>query len=225
MIPLARGPGRVLNSGERQGELLMKLLSAIRAPSPRRVRIFLAEKGIDIPVEDVDLAKMEHFSAEFSALNPKQRVPVLLLDDGTAISETMAICRYFEAVQPEPDLFGRTPREIALIEMWNRWIEFGLYSAIAHAFRHGHPGMAPYENPQIAAWGEANRPKVMRELAWLDESLRAREFIIGERYTVADITALVAVDFLRAIKVPVPDDHTALKRWHAAMTERPSAAA
>ncbi len=201
----------------------MKLLSASRAPSPRRVRIFLAEKGIDLPIEDLDLANMEHRTDRFTELNPKQRVPVLLLDDDTAISETMAICRYFEALYPEPNLFGRDPREIALVEMWSRRIEFGLYAAIAHVYRHTQPGMAAFEVPQIVEWGEANRPKVMAELAWLDNVLADRPYVVGARYTVADITAMTAVDFLRAIKIAVPDDHAALRRWHESVAARPSA--
>ncbi|MCC2111115.1 MAG: glutathione S-transferase family protein [Hyphomicrobiales bacterium] len=203
----------------------MKLLSASRAPSPRRVRIFLAEKGIDLPIEDIDLFTMEHRSDRFTELNPKQRVPVLLLDDGTAISETMAICRYLEALYPEPNLFGENPLEIGLIEMWSRRIEFGLYSATAHVLRHTFPGMAAYEAPQIVEWGEANRPKVLAELAWLNDVLADRTYIAGERYTVADITAMTAVDFIRAIKVVVPDDHVALKRWYESVAARPSASA
>lgn len=203
----------------------MKLLSASRAPNPRRVRIFLAEKEIDLPIEDLDLANMEHRSDRFTELNPKQRVPVLLLDDDTAIAETMAICRYFEALSPEPNLFGRDPREIGLVEMWNRRIEFGLSTAIAHVYRHTQPGMAPFEVPQIVEWGEANRPKVLAELAWLDNVLADRAYIAGDRYTVADITAMTAVDFLRAVKIAVPDDHVALRRWHESVAARPSAQA
>jgi glutathione S-transferase len=113
----------------------MELIDGGRAPSPRRVRVFLSEKGIDVPRVPVDLAKREQSSDAFTALNPMQRVPVLVLDDGTAIAETMAICRYFEALHPDPNLLGRDAREIALIEMWNRRVEFNFYETASAAFR------------------------------------------------------------------------------------------
>jgi glutathione S-transferase len=154
-----------------------------------------------------------------------QRVPALELDDGTVITESMAICRYFEEMHPEPPLFGRSPTEKALIEMWSRRIELGLYDALSAIFRHGHPAMAEREKPQVPEWAEANRHKVEGHLRFLDEHLARHEFVAGEAYSVADITGLAAVDFVRITKIAIPDDCTHLKRWHSAMLARPSASA
>ena len=134
----------------------MKILQTKTAPNPRRVRIFLAEKGIEVPYAELDIVKGLK-TPEFTKLNPFQRVPVLILDDGTPIAETMAICRYFEELQPEPALFGRGPRGRAIVEMWNRRMELGLLASVAQAFRHLHPAAAALEVPQVAAWGEANK--------------------------------------------------------------------
>ena len=120
----------------------MKLYDGGRAPNPRRVRIFLSEKGMSVPIERIDLAALEHKSEEFTALNPLQRVPVLVLDDGTVITESIAICRYFEGLRPEPPLFGRGPKEEALVDMWNRRMELSLLSAVSNVFRHTHPASA-----------------------------------------------------------------------------------
>jgi len=203
----------------------VKIIEQSRAPNPRRVRIFLAEKGISVPFEQIDMMKMEHRAATFTRLNPVQQVPVLILDDGTAISESIAICRYFEETQPEPALFGRTPKERAIVEMWNRRIEHGLFFRVAQTFRHTHPAMAPLEQPQIAAWGETSRARALEQLAMLDAELANRAFVAGESYSVADITALVAVDFLKPAKIERPAGLANLERWHAAVAARPSAAA
>ena len=203
----------------------MELIDGGRAPSPRRVRIFLAEKGIDVPRRQIDFANWEQFTDAFKALNPMQRVPVLILDDGTPISETMAICRYFETLHPEPNLFGRDAREIATIEMWNRRVELNFYGAVASAFRHLSPAMAPSEKPQIAEWGEANKAKALAFLAILDRELGTRAFIAGDRFTVADITALCTLDFMRAPKIELPADMKNITRWHADVSARPSAKA
>ena len=203
----------------------MKLYDGGRAPSPRRVRIFLAEKGIEVPIAPVDLGKGEQFGDVYTDLNPLQRVPLLLLDDGTAIAETMAICRYFEAQQPEPNLFGRDAREIALIEMWNRRVEFNLSDAVSSAFRHLHPSMARSEVPQVAAWGEANKAKALAFLALLDRELRTRKYVALDRFTVADISAMCAIDFMKPAKIALPDDFANVRRWHAECAARPSAGA
>ncbi|MBV8836069.1 MAG: glutathione S-transferase [Alphaproteobacteria bacterium] len=202
----------------------MKLYDGGRAPNPRRVRIFLAEKGIQVPIERVDLAALEHKSDEFTALNPLQRVPVLVLDDGTVITESIAICRYFEGLRPEPPLFGRGALEIALTEMWNRRVELNLYSAVSAVFRHTHPAMKDFES-QVPEWGEVNRPRVFDFLALLDRELRNRLFVAGDHYTVADITTLVAVDLMRPAKLIVPEDLVNLHRWHAQIGERTSSSA
>lgn len=203
----------------------MKIIETRTAPNPRRVRIFLAEKGISVPFEDVDLKTGPLRTPEFTARNPMQRVPVLVLDDGTWIAESMAICRYFEELHPEPALFGRNPVGRAVVEMWNRRVELGLSAAVMHAFRHLHPGMADLEVPQIAEWGQANKPKALVHLRILDDQLAANAYIAGSVFSVADITALVAVDFMKPARIALPDDLHHLARWHAAVSARPSAGA
>jgi glutathione S-transferase len=203
----------------------MKLYDTNRAPSPRRVRIFLAEKGVKVDLVPVDLGKMEQFSDPFTVINPMQRVPVLVLDDDTAISETMAICRYFDALHPEPNLLGRDAREIALVEMWNRRVELNLYTPISMAFRHLHPVMAEREKPQVPAWGEASKPKAVQFLELLDDELGRRSHVAGDRFTVADITALVSVDFMKPAKIEMPPTLKNVQRWHASVSARPSASA
>ncbi len=203
----------------------MKLYDAGRAPNPRRVRIFLAEKGITIPLVAIDMAKMEHKSADFTAKNPVQRIPALELDDGTVISESVAICRYFEETHPEPALFGKSAKERAVIEMWNRRVELGLFNSVATAFRHSHPFMAEMEKPQIPAWAEANRDKAIDNMRMLDEQLSRHRFVTGETYSIADITCQVAVDFMKLPKLSIPDDCINLIRWHGLVSARPSASA
>ena len=202
----------------------MKLYDGGRAPNPRRVRIFLAEKGIDVPVEPVDLGAGAHKSDAFTALNPMQRLPVLVLDDGTVIAESIAICRYFEGLRPEPPLFGRGGKEAALVEMWNRRVELNLYAAVSAVFRHLHPAMKDMEE-QVPEWGEANRPRVFDFLGLLDRELKNRLFVAGDHYTIADVTALVAVDFMRPAKLIMPEEFANLRRWHGQVSERPSATA
>src|SRR5260370_19856931 len=177
----------------------MKLYDGGRAPNPRRVRIFLAEKGVSVPMEPVDLGALEHKTAAYTAINPLQRVPALMLDDGTIITESMAICRYFEALRPEPPLFGRGGREAALVEMWNRRIELNLYERVYAVFRHLHPAMRVMEN-QIPEWGEANRPRAIALLALLDRELGGRLYVAGEHSRVADLTRPVPRGFLKATK-------------------------
>jgi glutathione S-transferase len=203
----------------------MKLYDGGRAPNPRRVRIFLSEKGLTVPMVFVDMAKMEHQSADFTARNPMQRIPALELDDGTVIAESVAICRYFEETNPSPPLFGTGAKERATVEMWNRRIELGLFNSVAAAFRHAHPFMAEMEKPQIPAWAEANREKVEGQLRLIDEQLSRHTFVTGETYTIADITCLVAVDFMKLPKLLIPENFISLRRWHALVSMRPSASA
>ena len=203
----------------------MKLYDFGRAPNPRRVRIFLAEKGIKVPSEQIDLGQLQQRSEAYAAINPMQRVPALMLDDGTVIAESIAICRYFEGVQPEPALFGRGAVGSALVEMWNRRAEIHLMLPVSSVFQHLHPAMKQMVNPQVAEWGEANKPRVIDFLKFLDGELKNRPYVAGADYTVADITALVAVDFMRVSKMTVPDDLTNVRRWHEAVSARPSAAA
>jgi len=203
----------------------MKLYDGGRAPNPRRVRVFLAEKDITVPTEQVDLGKLEQRSDAFSAINPMQRVPALVLDDGTVITESIAICRYFDALHPEPPLFGRGPLETALVEMWQRRVELHLFLPVSMVFQHTHPAMKIMVDPQVAAWGEANKPRVTHFLQLLDGELKNRPYVAGKTYTVADITAMCAVDFMRVTKLTVPDDLANVKRWHAEVSARPSAKA
>jgi glutathione S-transferase len=203
----------------------MKLYDSSRAPNPRRVRIFLAEKGITVPMEQIDIVTLQHKTPGYTALNPMQRVPSLMLDDGTVIAESIAICRYFEAVQPDPSLFGVGAKQIAEVEMWNRRCELNFLFAVASVFRHLHPSMKEMEVPQIPEWADANKPRVAEFLGVLNRELADREFIAGDRYTVADITAQVTVDFMKPARLTVPDSAANVKRWHAAVSARPSAAA
>jgi glutathione S-transferase len=203
----------------------MKLYDTNTAPNPRRTRIFLAEKGIMLPTEQVDIMAFQHKTPEYTAINPLQRMPALVLDDGTVIAESIAICRYFEALQPEPPLFGVGPKEIALVEMWNRRCEINFFANVAAVFRHLHPAMKELEVPQIPAFAEANRPRVAWFLELLETELGKREFIAGDRYSVADITAMVAVDFMKPARLVMPEGAINVKRWHAAVAARPSAKA
>src|SRR6185312_4183005 len=155
------------------------------------------EKGITVPTEPVDLGKLQQRSAAYTAINPMQRVPALVLDDGTVIAESIAICRYFEAVQPDPTLFGRGALASTLVEMWNRRVELHLFLPVAAVFQHLHPFMKTLVDPQVPAWGEANKPRVAEFLTFLDGELKKRTYVAGENFSVADITALVAVDFMK----------------------------
>jgi glutathione S-transferase len=203
----------------------MKLYDGGRTPNPRRVRVFLSEKGIEVPMVPVSIAEFEHLTEDMLARNALGELPVLELDDGTFITETIAICRYFEALQPMPSLFGQTPLEIATIEMWQRRVEFKLFLPIAAAFRHTHPAMAKYEVPQVTEWGDANRPKAIAGMQMLDKQLASREFICGSQISVADITALIALDFIKPAKITIPEALENLHRWYQMMKARPSALA
>jgi glutathione S-transferase len=203
----------------------MKLYDSKVAPNPRRARIFLAEKGITVPTEQVDIMLMQQKTPEYTAINPLQRMPSLVLDDGTVITESIAICRYFVMLHPEPPLFGVGPKEAAVVEMWNRRAEINFLSNVAAVFRHTHPAMKELEVPQVPAWADASRPRVTWFLELLDRELAQREFVAGDRYTVADITMQVAVDFMKPGRLVMPEGVSNVKRWHAAVSARPSAAA
>jgi glutathione S-transferase len=203
----------------------MRIIEQSRTPNPRRVRIFLAEKGIEVPFEQIDLAKLQHRTAEFRHLNPAAQVPVLLLDDGTAISESVAICRYFEELQPEPPLFGSGPVERARIEMWNRRIEHGFYAHVLGCFRHTHPAMAGLERPQLTAWGEVCRTRAAEALEPIDQQLRANPYIAGPSFSIADITLLVGIDFMKPARISRRAGLEGLDRWYGDVASRPSASA
>ena len=194
------------------------------APNPRRVRIFLNEKGIDIATEQIDIMKGEHKKDDYKKMSPLSQVPTLELDDGTYITESIAICRYFEALHPEPNLLGNDPKEIAIVEMWQRRIELLLMMGIANTYRHGHPAMAALEN-QVKEWSEASRPRVIKMLHWLDKQMENKEYICLDRYTIADISALVCFDFAKWPQIDIPDDCKNLKSYYERLNSRPSASA
>lgn len=203
----------------------MKLFDGGKAPNPRRVRIFLAEKGIDVPLVPVDMGALEHRDAAVADRNPLRRLPVLELDDGTILTESIAICRYFEELHPKPAMFGKGPLGKALVEMWQRRMELNLMMPVAHAFRHIHPAMKDWEVPQVAEWGEVNKSKALEFLDILDGELGKREFAAGDEYSVADITGLIAIDFMKPARIAVPDGLQNVRRWYDGVKARPSAGA
>ena len=200
----------------------VRLVETPAAPSPRQLRIFLAEKGLEIPAESIDIMGGEHRKPEYIAWAGAATVPAVELEDGTVLTETVAIYRYIEALHPEPNLMGRDPLESAIIEMWQRRVEFGLLQNVAAVVRHTHPSLRVLED-QVPAWGEANRPRVERALRYLDERLADNPFIAVERYTVADITAHVIIDFMRVGRITVSEELVHLLRWLEQVRARPSA--
>lgn len=193
------------------------------APNPRRVRIFLAEKAMTVPTKELSIIKGEHKAEEFTAIYPQGQLPVLELDDGRVIGESIAICRYFEALHPEPSLFGTDALAIAEIEMWVRRVEFTLMNPIGQIWMHTHPFTARVVVPQYTEFGESNRPKALAAMKRFDDALQDREFLAGDTYSMADIVLLTTIDFAAFIGVAMPDDLAALRNWHDRMSARPSA--
>ncbi|HEX3409576.1 MAG TPA: glutathione S-transferase family protein [Candidatus Binataceae bacterium] len=203
----------------------MKIYDFPMAPNPRRVRIFLAEKKIEMVYVHVDIFKGENRTVEFIQKNPMGGLPVLEFDDGTYLTESVAICRYFEGIQPEPRLMGVDPRDIAFVEMWNRRMELEIFAPIANAIQHTHPAFIT-RIKQIPEFAEVRREHGMQRIEWLDSILAQRQFITGDHYTIADITAQVAIDVgvnLGGMKLLDGVNH--VKRWHEAVSSRPSAKA
>ena len=206
----------------------MKLYTSSRAPSPRRVLMFMAEKGIvDIRLMQVDLGKGEHRDDAFTALNPMAQVPVLELADGRTLAETRAICTYLEGLYPNPNLMGEGFEERAFIEMMDRRCELQLFLRIANFIRHTHPGLAVLEQPQFPDFGAAQGAKVRETSHWLDGVLADRDFVAGERFTIADITAFCALEFARGLMKfrPGEEGYVNLQRWRDRIAQRPSAQA
>ena len=204
----------------------MKLYNTpMPAPNPRRVRIFLAEKGVEIPLVDVALQKGEHKAADHVARNSLGQTPVLELDDGTCLSETVAICRYLVSLYPEPAMFGRSELEQAQVDMWVRRIEFQVMGPAGNFWRHAHPFTARVVVPQYKEFGEANRGAYERALMWLDRELTGRDFVAGDVFTMADICALSTVDFADWIGLKVPEAAGNLRAWHGRVSVRGSAGA
>jgi glutathione S-transferase len=194
------------------------------APNPRRVRIFLAEKGISIPFVHVPMRDGAHKSAEFKAKNSLGQVPVLELDDGSMLSESIAICRYLEELHPTPALFGADAWRRAQTEMWMRRIEFALMSRIGAVWVNTHKYTARL-GTQYQDYGEASRVKSVLAMHWLNEEMAGREFIAGDTYSMADIVALTTIDFAAFIGIAMPEELGRLRGWHAKVSGRPSAAA
>lgn len=210
----------------------MKLYDARWAPSPRRVRIFLAEKGIEVPREAVDMRSGQHLADEYLRINPRGAVPALALDDGEILCESAAICRYFEAVNPDPPLFGTTPVAIGRIESWTRRIEGDGYAAVAYVLRNTAPAFENRATPNaIVSLPQIPELAARGTVMWeafahgLDQWLADREWIADDAYSFADITALVTMDFARGVKLAIPESLVHLHRWHEAASARPSAGA
>ena len=204
----------------------MKLYVAQRAPNPRRVTMFLAEKGItDIELVALDLNAQQHRAADFVAKSPLSKVPALELDDGRVLTESRAICSWLEGRYPEPNLMGRDFEERAFIEMADRRIELYLFLGIAQCIRHSHPGLAALEQPQFPDYGRSQGEKVRKTAAWLDAELEKQAFIAGQRFSIADITAFCALEFARGLMrfVPGQEGLTHLQAWRDRIAERPSA--
>jgi glutathione S-transferase len=194
------------------------------APNPRRVRIFLAEKGMSIPLVHVPMRQGAHKSAEFIAKNSLGQVPVLELDDGSTLAESIAICRYLEELHPKPALFGEDPWQRAQVEMWTRRIEFGLMSRLGAVWVNTHKYTA-HLGTQYKDYGEASRERAIKSMHWLNDELKDREFIAIDRFSMADIAALTTIDFGDFIGVKMPEESANLRAWHARVSARPSAAA
>jgi glutathione S-transferase len=209
----------------------MLFYDCVTAPSPRRVRIFLAEKGISVPMVQVDLRQGEQFGAAFRHVNPDVTVPVLELDDGTRITDIVGICRYFEETIPEPPLFGRTPIEKALVDSWQRWCDREGFYAVTDAFRNTTPGLknralpGPDDYPQLPELAARAKHRIGRFFARLEAQCGRSRFLAGEHFSIADITALVSVDFAGWVKIAPPAEYQNLHRWLASVKSRPSAGA
>ena len=202
----------------------MKLYDSALAPNPRRVRIFLAEKGIEVPLVAVDIVKAENREPAFLAKNPLGGVPILELDDGTIIAESTAICRYFEELQPDPPLMGIDAKDRATVEMWLRRVEFEVAFPIMQTFRNTHDFFKG-RIPQVPEWGAVCKQRALEQLAWLDAEMADRPFVAGDRYTIADITLLIGVDFGRVSNIRIDPEHKNLTRWYGEVSSRPSSRA
>ena len=204
----------------------MKLYTSHRAPNPRRVRWVMAEKGIeDVELVEIDIMVGEHKTPEYRTRVGVPHVPALELDDGTTVSESVAICRYLEALHPEPNLFGRDAREQAVIEMWTRRCEFYLANPIMLSVRHSHPALAALEAAQMPQLADYNRLAAEKFMKTLDRRLADHEFLAADRFTIADIVAVVGLDFARLIKYRPPEELTHLARWLETCRARPAAKA
>jgi len=203
----------------------MKIYDFAFAPNPRRLRIFVAEKGLKIPLEQVDIFAGKNRTPEMLAKNPAGGLPVVELDDGSCLAESVAICRYLEGLHPEPNMVGKNSREQAVIEMWNRRIELGLFAAAGRAFQHTNE-LFKARIKQFPEYGATQREAAAQQLQWLDAQIGNKPFIAADRFTIADITAEVAVDFAAQAAGVVADPALKnLARWYESVSSRPSAKA
>ncbi len=202
----------------------MKIYDFSLAPNPRRLRIFVAEKGLKIPSEQVNILEGKNRTPEMLAKNPAGGLPVMELDDGSHLAESVAICRYLEGLHPEPNLMGKDYREQAFIEMWSRRIELGLFGAVARAFQNTNE-LFKGRIKQFPEYGAAQRETAQQQFQWLDEQIGNRPFLAGDRFTIADITAQVAVDFGEFAGIKFDPALKNLSRWHKSVSSRPSAKA
>lgn len=210
----------------------MKLYDFSLAPGPRRVRMFVAEKGIEIPSVQINTRERQQFTDEYRAVNPNCQVPTLVLDDGTSLGETVAICRYLEETHPEPNLMGRDARERAIVEMWNRRAELEGYLAAVDALRNSAPmfegrGVAGVTSgvPQIPALAERGRQSMGRFFGKIDRQLADNSHLAGDRFSIADITGYITIDFAKRAEIEIPEDCANVARWFAEVGARPSASA
>jgi glutathione S-transferase len=202
----------------------LKIYDFTMAPNPRRVRIFLAEKGISVPLEQIDIFKGINRQPDFLKKNSLGGLPVLELDDGRHLAESVAICRYFELLHPEPALFGKGAFEQANVEMWNRRIELALFVPVGMVWGHLHE-LTRTRIKQIPEAGHQARKTVEQRYDWLDRELEGKQFLAGDKYSIADITALVVIDFAKFNNIAIQPEQKNLARWHQAVSTRPSASA
>lgn len=195
------------------------------APNPRRVRIYLAEKGISVPMQSISIRDGEHRGEAFLKVNPLGQTPALVIDGGDVLTESVAICRFFEALHPDPAVFGTGARGVAEVDQWIRRVELRLMSPLAMVWAHTHPFTARVVKPQYTEFGESQRPRVLAAMHEFDAALTGRTWLDGKGYSMADIVLLTTIDFAAFVGVAMPDDTAALRDWHARASARPSAQA
>jgi len=195
------------------------------APNPRRVRIYLAEKGLSVPTETLSIVAGDHKGEAFLGVNPLGQLPALVLDDGSVLTESISICRLFEAMHPEPPMFGVGPRGVAEVDMWQRRAELRMMVPLGMVWAHTHPFTARLVKPQYTTFGESQRPRVVAAMGEFDQALEAREFLDGKAYSMADIVLQTIVDFAGFVGIPIPENMAGLRAWHDRVSARPSAQA
>ncbi len=210
----------------KRGQLTMLFYDSPNpAPNPRRVRIYLAEKGLSVPMQSISIRDGEHRGEAFLKVNPLGQTPALVIDGNDVLTESVAICRFFEALHPTPPMFGTGARGVAEVDQWIRRVELRLMTPLAMVWAHTHPFTARVVKPQYTEYGESQRPRVVAAMREFDAALASREWLDGKGYSIADIVLLTTIDFAAFVGVAMPEDATALRDWHARATARPSAQA